>query len=503
MEGKNVAMKKGVVIGGGIAGLVSAIKLAAQGYEIILLEKQKKLGGKLQEVKLKDYRFDFGPSMISMPWIFEQVFREAGRTIDPSLRLIPLAVNSRNFFSNKTVVDLTADPEHMSEQLTKFSPENRQGFLDYLAEVQRMYEVVADHFWQNPMAEWSDFFSPRLLKAFMSVHPLRSMDSFHRRFFDDPRLLAMMNRYAAYVGSSPFQTPATMSLIGYLELVQGVYYIEGGSYRLIEVYEKLAKSLGVQIHTECPVDEILVQEEEVVGVRAGDEKWEADFVISNVDVRTTRERMLLEKKKSVFSAPLSQSAFVCLFGVNKVFPHLHHHNFFFPLDYGREYIDIFEQKEWSLSPSIYICNSSFSEPDHVKKGSNLYVLVNVPANHGYKEEELAAKMEEYRNHLIYWLENYWGLTGLSDGLEVEKIYGPKDIEEGSGAWKGALYGPAAHRMNAFFRPPVKDRKIKGLYYTGSTTRPVGGAPMAVISGLRTAKTVQREHERELQESAGK
>ncbi len=495
-------MKKGVVIGGGIAGLVSAIKLAARGYEIILLEKQEKLGGKLQEVKLKDYRFDFGPSMISMPWIFEQVFREAGKTIDPGLRFIPLAVNSRNFFANKTVIDLTADPEQMSAQLGKFSPENRQGFLDYLAEVQRIYEIVDEQFLQNPMAEWSDLFSPRRLKAFMSVHPFQSMDSFHRRFFDDPRLLAMMNRLASYVGSSPFLTPATISLVGYLEMVQGIYYIEGGSYRLIEVYEKLAKSLGVQIHTQRPVDEILIQEEQVVGVRSGEEKWEADFVISNVDVRTTKERMLFEKEKSVYSAALSQSAFVCLFGVNKVFPELHHHNFFFPPDCGREYIDIFEQKEWSLSPTIYICNSSFSEPDHAKKGSNLYVLVNVPANQRYEEEELAARMEEYRRHLIYWLENFWGLAGLSDSLEVEKIYGPKEIEEVSGAWKGALYGPAAHRMKAFFRP-VKERKIKGLYYTGSSTRPVGGAPMAVISGLHTAQAVMRDHERELKESAGK
>ncbi|SEM99879.1 phytoene desaturase family protein [Lihuaxuella thermophila] len=489
-------MKKGVIIGGGMAGLVSAIKLAARGYEMILLEKQKKLGGKLQEVTLKDYRFDLGPSMISMPWIFEQVFREAGKTIDPDLRLIPLAVNSRNFFSNKTVIDLTADPDEMSKQLARFSPENRQGFLDYLVEIQRMYEVVEEHFWQNPMGDWSDFFSPRMLKAFMSVHPFRSMDSFHRRFFDDPRLLAMMNRYAAYVGSSPFHTPATVSLIAYLELVQGVFYIEGGNYRLIEAYEKLARSLGVQIYTECPVDEILVQEEQVVGVRSGDEKWEADFVISDVDVRTTKERMLLEKSKPVFSASFRQSAFLCLFGVSKVFPHLHHHNFFFPLDYGREYIDIFERREWPLSPSIYICNSSFSERDHAKRGSNLYVLVHVPASHGYKEEELATRMEEYRHHLIYWLENDCGLSGLSDCLEVEKIYGPKELEEGSGTWGGPLYGSAVHRIKSFLCLPVKDRRIKGLYYTGSTTRPVGGAPMAVISGFHTAKMVERDCEQE-------
>ncbi|MBA4494605.1 phytoene desaturase family protein [Paenactinomyces guangxiensis] len=496
-------MKKGVVIGGGISGLVAAIHLAARGYEINLLEKQEKLGGKIQEVRLGKYQFDFGPSNITLPWVFERVFREAGQKIDPALRLIPLAVNSRNFFNNGTVIDLTADPDYMSEQLAGFSPENRQGFLDYLTEVQRMYEIAEDHLFEHLWVEWSDVFSPRYLKAFMSVHPFQSMDSFHRRYFDDPRLLAIMNRFATYVGASPYQLPATLSLIGYMELVQGVYYIEGGNYRLIEAFERLAVSLGVRIYTGCKVDEIMIKGEQVTGVRSGMDSWEADFIVSNADVRTTQELLLSEKRKPETQDSLGVSSFLCLFGVKRVYPHLHHHNLFFPQDVGRQYIDIFEQKEWSLSPTIYICNSAFSEPDRAVNGSNLSVLIHVPAVHEQRQEDLAAKYGEYRNHLIYWLENNWGLSGLSEEIEVEKVYGPAEIEQICGAPGGSLYDPVSCHRRTFFRPVMKERKVKGLYYTSGPPFLCGGAAMAALRGLNIAQMIQLDHERELQKRAGK
>ncbi|TCS96654.1 phytoene desaturase family protein [Hazenella coriacea] len=484
-------MKKGVVIGGGIAGLVSASVLAAKGYQITLLERQATLGGKLQDIQLKHYRFDLGPSTITMPWIFERVFREAGKTIDPALRFIPLAVNSRNFFANGSAIDLTADPDYMAEQLVTFSPENRSGFLEYLSEIQRMYEIVEDHFFENPMVEWRDYFKPELIKSLLSVHPLQSMDSFHRKYFDDPRLISMMNRYATYVGSSPYETPATFSLIAYLEMVQGVYYIEGGNYRLIEALERLAQSVGVKIVKECPAEMILTRKNKVVGVLAGGEDWDADFVISNVDVRTTQEKLLLLPKRKIRRDVLSFSSFLCLFGVNKKFPHLHHHNHFFPRNYGREFIDIFEQKTWPLSPAIYICNSGFSEIDRAGKGSNLYALVHVPA----KDSNQPSTVEDtykYRSNIVHWLENNWKLEGLSDAIEVERWYGPSEMEKFTGAWQGSLYGSVSHGKKAFFRPPMKEHSCKGLYYTGGTTHPGGGTPMTVLSGLTVANLIQRE-----------
>jgi phytoene desaturase len=479
-------VKKGIVIGGGMAELVSATLLAARGYEIILLEKGRRIGEKWHSLQLGDYGFDMGSSRIIMPWVFERVFREAGKTMDPALHFIPLPVNSRNFFHNGTVIDLSADPDEMSKQLTRFSPENRQGFLDYILEIQQMYGRVEDSFFERPLVHWKNRFSLGWIRSF------QSMDTFHRAYFDDSRLLALLNRYATYVGSSPYLTPATLSWISYLELVQGVYYVEGGNHRILEAFERLAHSVGVQIYTQCAVDEVIVKEQQVIGVRAGEERWEADFVISNLNSYPFQQKLLPTLQQEKKGIHLGLSGYLSLFGVNQKYAHLHHHNLFFPKESGREFIDIFEQKKWSLSPTIYICNSSFSEPNRAKqgKGSNLAVLIHVPARHPGVDEEIP--YESYRDHVLYWLQYRCGLQGLSSSIEVEKRYGPTEIEAMSEADGGALYGSATHRIRDFFRPTVKERKLAGLYDAGGATCLGGGAPLAVMRGIHVAQIIQRD-----------
>lgn len=499
VEGKKDFMKKGVVIGGGIAGLVSASILSAQGFEITLLERNETLGGKLQDIQLGEYQFDFGPSTITMPWVFERVFREARRTVDPDLRFLPLTVNSRNFFLNSKFIDLTADPEYMAHQMSGLCPEDRDGFVSYLNEVKRMYEVVEEHFFEQPVIEWKDYLNPSLTKALLSVHSFRMMDAFHKSYFDDSRLLAMMNRYATYIGSSPYQTPATLALNAYLEMVQGVYYIEGGNYRLIEAFARLAEETGVEVQTNAGVEEIIIEQGKVMGVQleSGD-CLPADFVISNVDVRTTQEFLYPEKYRKPNKEEPSLSGFLMLLGTNRKWPHLHHHNLFFPQDYGREFIDIFEQKKWSRSPAIYICNSSFTEPARAKQGtgSNLCVLMNVPANQGnQRDESWFDRYYQYRDEIIEQLEMIWGLEGLEDSIETQQLYGPKEMETMSGAWQGSLYGPVSHGRKAFFRPPMKENRVHGLYYTGGSTHPGGGTPMAALSGITISRIVQQDAER--------
>lgn len=498
MEGKKGCMKKGVVIGGGIAGLVSASILSAQGFEITLLERNETLGGKLQDIQLGEYQFDFGPSTITMPWVFERVFREAYRTVDPDLRFLPLTVNSRNFFLNSKFIDLTADPEYMAHQMGELCPEDRDGFVSYLNEVKRMYEVAEENFFEQPVMKWQDYLNPSLTKALLSVHPFQTMDTFHKSYFDDSRLLSMMNRYATHIGSSPYQTPATGALIAYLEMVQGVYYIEGGNYRLIEAFARLAEETGVEVQTNAAVEEIIIEQGKVMGIQleSGD-CLPADFVISNVDVRTTQEFLFPEKCRKPHREEPSLSGFLMLLGSNRKWSHLHHHNRFFPLDYGREYIDIFEQKRWSLSPSIYICNSSYTEPTRAKQGagSNLYVLINVPANEGnQRNESWFERYYQYRDEIIEQLETTWGLEGLEDSIEAQRLYGPKEIEMLSGAWQGSLFGPASHGRKAFFRPPMKESRFNGLYYTGGSTHPGGGTPMAALSGITISRIVQHDAE---------
>jgi phytoene desaturase len=483
-------MARGVVIGGGISGLVSAAILSARGHDVVLLEKQPTLGGKLQEVNIEGFHFDFEPSMITMPWIFERVFREAGKTIDPKLRFIPLAVNSRNFFESGTIIDLTSDPDYMMEQLRAFSPENRQGFIDYLMESARLYEIADANFFENPTLNWSDFVSFPWLKAFLSVYPHLTMDAFHKRFFDDPRLLAMMNRYATYVGSSPYKAPAALGFFAYLEMVQGVYYVEGGNYRLIEAFERLASDVNVHIFHETPAEQIIVKADNRFEVKTEKYLWDADFVISSVDIATFRNLMEKEQRQPKSSnLQHSSSGFLCLLGIDKKYKHLHHHNYFYPLDHSREYVDIFEQGEWSLSPTLHVSFSGHSESKRANKGSNLAIHVNVPSYDQTNRLHQASYYEAYRNFIIHWLETKLGLVDLGESIVTQKIYGPKELEELIGTKHVVI-----DRVNAsnFFQPNIKDRRVEGLYYTDSSTHIGGSIAMSVINALNTVHLVEED-----------
>ncbi|AUS08311.1 phytoene desaturase [Laceyella sacchari] len=486
------AMKKAIIIGGGLAGLVTAIKLATMDFKVSLFEKESKVGGSCRAIQLEGgYQFDLEPAPMMMPWVFERIFREAGSVVDPSLRFIPLPVNSRHFFYNKSIVDLTADGEAMADQLTGFSPENRTGFLDYLYAAQTIYEWVEETLLASPTVGWTDLLRPGAVKSTWKMKLLQPLDAFHRRFFDDARMLAMMNRYATYVGSSPYKAPAVVAMFAYLELVQGVSYVEGGNERLIEALVRLAQSRGVELHTGCAVDEILLSDRKVTGVDAGGEKWEADVVVSCIDPIQTRVSLLKDERYAPDMRQLSCSQVVGLLGCKETYPVLHYHNYFYPREIERYYIDLFEQREWPDAPLIYVGNPCLYEADRTGSGCSLCVTVQVPASFGLKP----GQFELYRERLLYLLERVWGLQGLSEQIEVEQWLGPLDLQEMTGAYGGALNGRVFHGFRAAIRQPLKDRKRQGLYYAGAGAYPGGDQAMAAISGLHTAHLIKLEEER--------
>ncbi|MBA4543718.1 FAD-dependent oxidoreductase [Thermoactinomyces daqus] len=488
-------MRTGVVIGGGVAGLVTAIQLAARGVKVTLFEKEAALGGRFRSVQAGDYFFDTGSSTVLMPWVFERFMRQSGES-EP-LPFVPLEVNSRHFFYNKTIVDLSADPDIMAEQLDGFSPEDRQGFLDYLTETGRLYETVEEWMLEESGGQGGKRFSAKWLKAWFSIHPFVSLDSFHRRFFSDPRLIAMMNRLVTGGRVSPYEAPSFLSFIAYLHLVQGTCFVEGGSGRLIELLEKRARSLGVAIHLNCPVERILVSGSHVAGVRAKEENWSAQLVVSAVDnIQTQTE--LLERTKVKHSDQPGSSAFLCLWGVKQPFPFLHHHNYFYPSDYWRHDIDLFDQQRWTESPIIYVGNPSASGQGRVATESRLHVKVNVPLR---KMDNEKPSYTAYRDLLLFLLEKVWGLKGLEESLEVEEVYGPDELDLRIGTQEAVSPGKMVRRFRPRFHDPIRDRQIKGLYYTSSVADFAEDPSFAALGGIRTAKRIEEDWKGEMRAGA--
>lgn len=494
-----------IVIGGGLGGLTAAALLAHYGMRVTLVEKNETLGGKLQDVTLGDHRFDFGPSTITMPWIFERVFALCASKVDPQLCFVRLPVHSRNHFHDGTVIQLTSTRDHMDEQLRSCSVADRQGFHRFLVACGDMHRLAEEHFFRRPFTHWDHYVSPALAYALLRVRPWQSMDAFHRQFFQDSRLLAMMNRYATYVGSHPAHTPATMSMIAHMEAVHGVYWIKGGNYTLVEALARLARAQGVRIVTACTVTGIRAEQGIVRGIEtAQGERLEADVVVSNVDEMRTQQWISAchhgtPTQKNAFgikkSPTYSLSGIVTLAAVAKTYPHLSHHNLFYPAQYDQEFVDIFERRRWPTDPTLYVCFSGATDPHRSPHGTNVYLMTNVPP---LSDEEIShpeavrQRAEAYHVQLFDRLEAY-GLAEIQSSIHAKQTYSPVDIMERTGAWRGALYGRTSHGMRqTFWRAGIKKRNLQGLYACGGTVHPGGGTPMVVLSGTMAAHAVLRD-----------
>lgn len=483
-------MKKIVIIGAGLGGLAAGIQLQHAGYEVAIIEKNAHAGGKMMPVKIGDYSFDFGPNTITMPNVFRKVLSNAGESLDDYIEFIRLDHHTKNiFYSGDSFIQSTF-PDVVIKQLANLDPKGAQRYWDYLKEVQRLYKQSEKGFFHRTFQSWLDYLSPSLTKAFFSVRPLETMNHFHSRYFTNNDILQVFNRYATYIGSSPYKTPATFSMIGYLEMIEGVFTIRGGNPNLARAFVDVFKKLGGSLHLEQEVSEVIVRDQSAAGVRFPcGKQLAADKVIINGDFITATKQLIKEEyrpslpNKKLNGYEPSISAFVILAGLKTYQPDIHHHQVFFPEDYKKEFSDIFEKKQLPNDPTIYICHSAYTDRT-ISKGSNLFILVNAPAVSMKSREAV----EDYKNKIYGRLEKE-GID-IRGNLEVEKVYTPDSIAHLFHAYKGALYGVSSHKKSdAFLRPRNTSKDIKSLYYVGGTTHPGGGSPMVTLSGLNVAEKI--------------
>lgn len=488
-------MKKIAIIGAGLGGLTAAISLASKGYQIDLFEKNNHCGGKLMLYELGTHKFDFGPNTITMPHIFKQVFEIAGEKADDYIQFIKLPIHTRNIFNSGTQFDFTNDSLYMKEQLKQLDHFGSTSFDAFIKEVTRLYYLSEKHFFYKTFKKPTDYLDPKLGMALMQVRPNESLHHFFSRYFKKKEVIEAFSRYATYIGSSPYASPATFSLIAYLELVQGVYYIKGGNVRLAQAYEQLAKKLNVNIHLNTKVTNIHIENKKVKHIEFENrENYLPDEVIMNADLLKAYPELVDEKYRPHFTTRKrdrylpSISAFVIMAGLNVRNEQLLHHNVYFSNDYQQEFDDLFTHHKYSDNPTIYISNSSYTDKTQSPDGDNLFILVNAPPLQ--KDDELGIDPGKYKNRIYQLLENK-GLS-IQNHLVHEKIITPKEISEKFGAYRGALYGLSSNRkLDAFLRPSNFSKDISNLSFVGGSTHPGGGSPMVVISGLNVATVLSK------------
>ncbi|MTH53303.1 phytoene desaturase [Bacillus mangrovi] len=489
-------MKKAVVIGAGLGGLSAAITLAAKGWDVTVAEKNSHPGGKLMPVELGPYRFDFGPNTITMPHVFKRVFHQAGKVMEDSIEMVKLERHTVNYFKDGTRFYLSSDAEAMKCQLKTIDPKGFKNYDRFLGEITRLYKLSETHFFPRMFKNVLDYASPGLSYAFMRVRPLESMDRFFRRYFGNEQVIQAFNRYATYIGSSPYQSPATFAMIAYLELVQGVYYVKGGNTKIAESFYSIAQEMGVHFMMNTKVQELQVSNRRINTVLLENgQELNADEFVLNADLLKAYPELIAEKERPHFTdkkrdglSP-SISAFVILAGVEGTVEKLAHHSVFFSDDYRREFGELFKKQAYSSDPTIYISNSSITDPSQAPEGcSNLFILVNAPPLD--ENGHLQISPQAYKE-LIYDKLEEAGVQ-LRGRIREEKLYTPLDIQEQFGAYRGALYGISANKKwDAFMRPGNFPADVQNLSFAGGSTHPGGGSPMVTISGMNVAEEIAR------------
>ncbi len=489
-------MKRSVVIGAGLGGLAAALRIARHGQSVTVLEKNDRVGGKLNIWESNGYRFDTGPTLLTMPFILDELFAAVGEKTGDLLDIIPLDPLTRYIWPDGSRLDSHADPSKMQAEIRRINREDAEGFPRFMGHAEKIYEAAAGPFLFTPfMSLGMSGLLKHLgkLRSVTRIDAFRTLDRVVGEYFRDERIRQLFNRFATYNGSSPYRAPGTLAIIPYVEFSMGGWYIRGGMYRLAQVLEALARRHGVAIRTGVEVTRIVSRNGHAAGVVTSEgEELSADSVVCNADTLTARETLLAGElatrgRRSGRPEP-SLAGFLLLLGVRKKFPDLSHHNIFFSSDYRKEFDELIRCGKPAENPTLYLSLSCVHDPGHAPPyGTNLFVLVNAPPlGPGF---DWTSGGREYREVVLRTMAEF-GVDVRPDEIEVERMITPVDFEDHFRAYRGSIYGTASNgKLAAFLRPPNRARELKGLYFVGGSAHPGGGIPLVLLSGKIVAGMV--------------
>jgi phytoene desaturase len=491
-------MKKVAIIGAGIGGISTAIRLAHKGFKVSVFEANSYAGGKLSSFDLNGYRFDAGPSLFTLPNLVEELFELVGKNPKEYFEYTKLPDICHYFWEDATKLTAWAENERFAKEVEEITGEPAQKILDFLKDSAFKYEVLDGLFLQDSLHKLSTWTSAKALKGYLNLPKLGifgTMNEANEKLFKNPKIVQLFNRYATYNGSDPYQTPATLNIIPHLEYNIGAFFPKKGMVSITNSLVKLAEDLGVQFFYESKVEEILVEKDKVSGIRysnISEKNIEKafDVVVSNMDVTPTYRKLMPNQKHPdrLLNQPKSSSGVIFYWGIKKQFAELGLHNIFFSDDYQQEFNTMFQEKTISQDPTVYINITSKLKPDDAPEGcENWFVLINAPANEGQNWDKIIA---DTRQNVIQKVSRILG-ENIGDLIECEEILDPRTIESKTSSAQGALYGNSSNnRYAAFLRHANFSSKIKNLYFVGGSVHPGGGIPLAISSAKIAAKYIQ-------------
>lgn len=487
-------MKKVIVIGAGFAGLSAATKLADEGYDVTILEKNSMAGGRARVFEEQGFIFDMGPSWYWMPDIFERYFAEFNKKPSDYYHLTRLDPSYKVIFDTQDEISLPANMSELEKLFESIEVGSSKRLADFLAESKYKYDVGIGEFVWKPSISITEFFDFRLVSKAFSLDMFASFGKHIRKFFKSERLLKLMEFPILFLGATPQNTPALYSLMNYAEIALGTWYPMGGMHEIVKGMVAVAEEKGVKIKLSEAVTRILVEGGTAKKVITNKGEYNIDVVVGGADYHHIESKLLDAEHRNYSTQywdnrTMAPSSLLFYLGVNRRVEKLIHHNLFFDEDFNLHADEIYEHPKWPSKPLFYASAPSKTDASVAPAGcENLFILIPIAPDLEDNEEI----REKYYKIVMERLEKYVG-HDVRNHVVYKKSFAVSDFKEEYNSFKGNAYGLANTLLQtAFLKPSLKNKKVKNLYYTGQLTVPGPGVPPSLISGLVVAQQVMKE-----------
>ncbi|WP_103020003.1 phytoene desaturase [Salinibacter altiplanensis] len=481
-----------VVVGAGVGGLASAIRLRTRGFRVTLLDRLDQPGGRARVFEQDGFTFDAGPTVITAPFLFEELWSLCGRDLEDDVELVPVDPFYRIRFDDGTAFNYTGDTEDMVEEIARFAPEDVDGYRRFLEKSEEIFEVGFEELGHVPFDNVTDML--RIVPAMMKLQSHRTVHSLVSKYISHPKIRKVLSFHPLLVGGNPFSTTSIYTLIAHLERKWGVWYAMGGTGSLVQGMADLLADLGVTQRYGAEVDQILVENETASGVRlSSGETLGADLVVSNADVGWTYRHLVAPEHRDTWTdrkvenMDYSMSLFVWYFGTDRTYEDVEHHSILLGPRYKGLLDDIFDHKELADDFSLYLHRPTKTDPSMAPDGHDaFYVLSPVP--HLDSGVDWRQQAEPYRQAVEDYLADTV-LPDLGEHLVTSRMLTPREFKTDYKSLKGAAFSVEPKlTQSAWFRPHNQSEDVEHLYFAGAGTHPGAGLP-GVLSSARVLDTI--------------
>ena len=493
------ARRRAVVIGAGLGGLAVAMRLRRLDYEVVVLEKNRRPGGRCDTWSQSGFSFDTGPSILLMRDVLDSLFADCGSRLEDHLDLVRLHPNYRMTFGDGAELVISSDVQRLRDQLETFERGAGDAYLRFLADAGYKYRVSRERFVERNFLNLGQFLAPANLPRFLDTGALRRLAPHVARYFSDPRLRLAFTFQSMYLGLAPGDAPAVYALLAYTELAEGIWYPRGGMYRIVEALCSVLAEQGVELRTETSVVRILHRGGRASGVELSNGgHLDADIIVCNADLPWAYENLLDESVRAPYHRRrlerlrYGSSTLMLYLGMREVAPSLLHHNVYIGGDPSAHFEGIFGRAAVPHDPALYVHVPTRTDPQLAPAGHDCVYVLAPCATSGAGLDWRGGAAAEYRGRVLDTLARL-GIPDARERIVVERMVTPDDWRDMYNLRRGSTFGIAHDLLQVgVFRPANRSRRLPNLYFVGASTQPGGGVPMVILGARLVAERVAAE-----------